>query len=156
MKKVSLSKSDIKEINERIPFAYQLPVKSRVEMVTTEDRNIILLESKPVLFEYQNKIFPTLFLLTENNTLLKRITVDKGAIKFVANGADIMRPGVVFFDENIKEGDGVAVIEETYGKVLAVGLALFSTEEMRSLDKGKVVLNLHYVGDRIWNYKEGK
>ena len=42
------------------------------------------------------------------------------------------------------------IIDETHGKKLAVGIALFASNEMNSLNSGKVIKNLHYVGDEIW------
>lgn len=156
MKKTSLSKREIKEINEKIKFSYQIPIKNRVERLFFEHYSVILLESRPILIEYEGKIVPTLLLLQENSALLKKITVDSGAVRFVANGADIMRPGIVACDDGINAGDGVVIVDEKYGKMLAVGLALFSSDEIRAMDKGKVVKNLHYVGDAIWNYKEGR
>src|SRR5215203_466629 len=51
------------------------------------------------------------------------VVVDMGAIKFVCNGAKIMRPGITRFD-NFKKGDYVTVKDEKFSKILAVGRAL--------------------------------
>ena len=40
------------------------------------------------------------------------VTVDMGAVKFVANGADVMGPGVVDADPSIAEGDFVWIRDE--------------------------------------------
>lgn len=150
MKKRSLNKAEIKELNEKIHYGYELPVKNRVEMI--EDKpNIILVESEPVAFEYEGKVLPTLKSLQEKQ-VLKKITVDMGAVKFVASGADIMRPGIVAIEDGIAAGDGVVIVDQNFGKLLAVGIALFSSEEMKAMAKGKVIKNLHYVGDKIWNF----
>ncbi|MDY6779218.1 MAG: PUA domain-containing protein, partial [Halobacteria archaeon] len=79
-------------------------------------------------------------------------TVDEGAVEFVTNGADVMRPGVVDADECIEEGDLVVVVEENHGKSLAVGRALTSGEEMTG-DEGRVVESLHHVGDELWEFE---
>jgi predicted RNA-binding protein (TIGR00451 family) len=42
------------------------------------------------------------------------------------------------------------VRDVTHGKALAIGRALKSTPEIEAARKGKVVENLHYVGDRLW------
>ena len=44
----------------------------------------------------------------------------------------------------------ISVVDENHGKPLAVGIALFAGEEIRNMASGKVIKNLHYVGDKIW------
>ena len=73
-----------------------------------------------------------------------------GAIRFVVNGADIMRPGIVEIEAGIKKDDFVAVVDKNNQKPLAVGIALFSSEEMKAMSSGKVIKNIHYVGDELW------
>ena len=76
--------------------------------------------------------------------------VDAGAVRFVVNGADIMCPGIVRADPEIKEGDLVIIKEETHDKPLAIGRALISGKDMVG-DSGKAIKSLHYVGDKLWN-----
>jgi PUA domain protein len=85
------------------------------------------------------------------DTLLERfpaVRVDKGAIRFVCNGADIMRPGIVSHD-GFAKGNVVRVVEPG-GKHLAVGMALADGADLESMERGNVVKNLHYVSDRYW------
>jgi PUA domain protein len=77
------------------------------------------------------------------------VTVDAGAVSFVSGGADVMRPGIVDADEDIAEGDLVAIKEETHGKILAIGRALVAGSEMVG-DSGKVVESVHHVGDDLY------
>lgn len=79
------------------------------------------------------------------------VTVDAGAIEFVSNGADIMRPGIVEADEGISAGDLVAISEETHGKVLAIGRAKTDSDDMVG-DSGKVVESIHHVGDDLYSF----
>lgn len=82
------------------------------------------------------------------------VVVDMGAIKFVCNGAKIMRPGITRFD-NFKKGDYVTVKDEKFSKILAVGRALEDSETAIQNTKGYVIDNLHYIGDTFWeSYKE--
>jgi len=81
---------------------------------------------------------------------LKKITVDMGAIKFVINGADIMRPGITEIEEGIAKDELVVIIDERNKKPLVVGIALYDSAEMKKITSGKVVKNIHYVGDEIW------
>lgn len=77
------------------------------------------------------------------------VTVDAGAIQFVSNGADIMRPGIEDVDEGIESGDLVVVNEETHGKFLAIGRALVDGPDMIG-DEGRVVESIHHVGDDLF------
>lgn len=86
-----------------------------------------------------------------DTALLERfpaVRTDKGAIRFVCNGADVMRPGIVSYDE-FSRGQVVCVAEER-NKYLAVGTALVDSSEMPSMERGGVVKNLHYISDRYW------
>lgn len=82
------------------------------------------------------------------------VTVDAGAVKFVCNGAKVMRPGIIDFG-TFKKGDIVGVKDPVHGKIIAVGLALEDSESAKAMGKGYVVENLHYISDKIWQaYKE--
>ncbi|MHA1961675.1 MAG: PUA domain-containing protein [Candidatus Thorarchaeota archaeon] len=93
--------------------------------------------------------------LLQGFVTLPRIVVDMGAVKFVANGADIMRPGVTHADDGIQEGSVVAIVDETHGKPLAVGTAIMSTQEILAADKGKVALSKHHINDDLWTFSRG-
>jgi malignant T-cell-amplified sequence len=82
------------------------------------------------------------------------ITVDSGSIRFICNGAKILRPGIVKFD-SFDKNDVVVVKDEKFGKYLSVGLALEDSLVAEKLEKGYVIDNLHFVGDKFWDaYKE--
>jgi PUA domain protein len=81
--------------------------------------------------------------------LLPKVKVDSGAVKFVCNGADIMRPGITSLDHFAKSSL-VVVSEERYGKAISVASAKAGSEEIKSMTKGPALENLHYVGDRYW------
>jgi PUA domain protein len=89
--------------------------------------------------------------LSETSLLEKfpKAIVDAGAIKFVCNGANVMRPGIKKFTEFQKD-DIICVVEEVHNKFLAVGKALVSSGEMAGITKGEVVKNLHYISDKYW------
>jgi len=79
------------------------------------------------------------------------VTVDAGAVSFVSDGADIMRPGITEADDDIAAGDLVAINEESHGKFLAVGRAKTSGDDMVG-DSGKVVESIHHVGDDLFAF----
>lgn len=76
------------------------------------------------------------------------VRTDAGAIRFVCNGADIMRPGIVSYDQ-FSSGQVVCVAEPT-NKYLAVGTAIVDSADLDSMERGAVVRNLHYISDRYW------
>lgn len=78
-----------------------------------------------------------------------KVVVDAGAIKFVCDGANVMRPGIKTYTE-FKKNDLVCIVEETHNKFLAVGKAMVSSDEMKNITKGEVVRNLHYISDKYW------
>jgi malignant T-cell-amplified sequence len=89
--------------------------------------------------------------LTEIEILKKfpYIMVDMGAVKFMCNGANAMRPGITRYSE-FEKGQLVCIVEESQKKYLAVGRSCVSSSEMGKLSKGEIVKNLHYVSDKYW------
>lgn len=146
MKRTRLRSKDISKELEQ--YTISISKKDQVELVEDQYK-IILINKKPSFFYYDNKPVPTLKLLQENN-VLKKITVDMGAVKFVVNGADIMRPGIVKIEDGIAKDEFVSVIDKNNQKPLAVGITLFNSEEMKAMKSGKVIKNIHYVGDELW------
>lgn len=152
MKRKQLSKKDIKDLNAKIETDFGISdcidKKANAELV---DDKFISIDNEIKFFYSENKekIIPTLKSILQDN-FLKKITVDMGAVKFVTGGADIMRPGIVKIEEGISEGQIICIVDETHGKPLAIGEAVFSSEEMQAKDSGKVIKNLHYVGDDVW------
>ena len=122
-----------------------------IELIEDGNLKVVFINKKPAFFYYEEKLLPTLQLL-QTTSLLKKIVVDMGAIKFIVGGADVMRPGIVSFDEAIVKDDVVVIVDQNHQKPLAVGIALFSAVDLKTLNKGKMIKTLHYVGDEIWKF----
>jgi len=73
-----------------------------------------------------------------------------GAVPYICNGADVMAPGVVQIEGEFQADEFLLVIDERHRKPLAIGKALFNSEHMRNLKQGRIIKNLHYVGDKLW------
>jgi PUA domain protein len=84
-------------------------------------------------------------------SLFASATVDEGAISFLLNGADVMRPGMKTFDSWGDSGRTVVVKEEKKGRAIAVAVSLVSSQEASGMTRGACLKNLHHVGDRYWN-----
>lgn len=122
-----------------------------LEKITLDEYSLILVDGKPLLFEIEGQLFPTVRGALEMELNKRIVTVDKGAVRFVSNGADIMAPGIVEADSEIKEGDFVIIIEEAHRKPLAIGKALLSGPQMVEADSGKAIKSITHVGDKLWN-----
>jgi PUA domain protein len=142
----------IDEINETL--ATQLGVEvdadsfEKVEL-TGGDWDVVLVDGEPLVLYLDGQPFLTVRGANEYPPESNVVTVDAGAIEFVSNGADVMRPGIVAADESIDAGDLVVIVEETHGKALAVGRAKVDGAEMTG-DEGRVVESLHHVGDELY------
>ncbi|MEA3430500.1 MAG: RNA-binding protein [Nanoarchaeota archaeon] len=153
MKRTQLSKKDIKDINLKLCDSF-----GRCDFITKKDDvklledgfKVVHVNSESLFFYYENKLVPTLKLILKNN-FLKKIVIDMPAVKFIANGADVMRPGIKDVDEGIVNGDIVVIVDENNKKPLAIGISTMSSQELKESTSGKVIKNLHHVGDKIWN-----
>ena len=124
----------------------------KVEL-TEGDWNVVLVDGTPFVLYVEDdgdeKPFLTVRGANEYPPTRRIVTVDAGAIQFVSNGADVMRPGIVEADEVIEAGDLVVINEESHGKTLAIGRALVDGPEMVG-DEGRVVESIHHVGDDLY------
>lgn len=137
-----------REVGERFGGDAGRLLEAGVEILELDDgREIILAGGKGILIRTPEGLLPTL--MAVDVVPLRRVAVDMGAVPHVANGADIMVPGIVSAQADIKAGEVVVVVDERHGKPLAVGLALLPGPKM-SGQKGKAVKNLHHVGDKAW------
>lgn len=126
----------------------------KVEVVEVDFGEVYLLNSEPALFKSGEQIYPTL-LFKEVFGFLPKVVVDMGAVPHVCNGANVMAPGILRFEGEFVKGDIVLVVDEKYGKPIAIGEILYNADEVVGVKRGAVVKNIHYVGDKIWkNIKE--
>lgn len=128
-----------------------LDSKTGIEVNETETAELFIFNGRPLLAKSNGVLFPTLS-FEELFSVIPKIVVDMGAVPYVCKGADVMAPGVRAIKGEFEKNDLILVVDERHGKPLAVGVALFGSEDMKALDSGKIVKNLHYVGDKLWNY----
>jgi PUA domain protein len=114
--------------------------------------DVVLVDDNPDVVRFEGgEAFLTVRGANRHDPTTGIVTVDAGAISFVSDGADVMRPGIVEADPDIAEGDLVTVAEETHRKTLAIGRALVDGSEMPG-DSGKVVDSVHHVGDDLFEF----
>lgn len=149
MKKKTLNKKEKKELNVLLAkYNFEFSKNDFVEII---DDKYVRMENQNIFFYLDGNIFPTMKLVLSKELGLKKAVLDMGAIKFIANGADLMRPGIVSVDDGINAGDVVMMADVTHKKPFALGIALYSSLEIMKMSSGKVIKNLHYVGDEVWN-----
>ncbi|ABR56334.1 PUA domain containing protein [Methanococcus aeolicus Nankai-3] len=150
-----LNKKEIKKLKEELNNIFEkeiIPNKANIEIAITEDYEMVLANNEPIAFKINNKVYPTLKTILKHNLNSGKVVVDMGALRFIANGADVMAPGIVDADEEIKEGDIIFVVDENHNKPLCVGIALMDGKSMKESNKGKAINTIHYIGDDVWNF----
>jgi PUA domain protein len=156
-----IRKSEIRPLKNEILELYDqkfvdqiFPAKCNVELIETEAGDTLFAINNILkLWKSKDGYIPVLTLLIKNQVDLKTIVVDFGAVRYVTNGADIMRPGITKIDPSIRKGDIVRIIEETKNRALAVGKAMFDAPEMEVKDSGKVIKNIHTIQDSVWEFE---
>lgn len=154
-----LSKKEKKLFLEKLNQIYEeratslFQVTSEIEEVKTDKGIFLVRDGKASFFVYEGMYIPTIHNLREIDNILPKVIVDIGAIRFITNGADVMAPGDVHFDDNIKKNTIVSIHEEKAESILGVGLSLISSQDFKKTKKGKVVKLLHYLKDEIWNFQ---
>ncbi|MFX1569972.1 MAG: DUF1947 domain-containing protein [Promethearchaeota archaeon] len=157
-----IRKSDLRPLKEEILKQYDhkfisqiFPQKSNVEVIETEAGDTLYAINNVLkLWKSKDGYIPVLTLLLNKQVDLKIVVVDFGAVRYVANGADIMRPGITKIDPLIRKGEIIQIIEETKNRPLAVGKALFDASEMETKSSGKVIENLHTIQDSVWEFEK--
>ncbi|MDQ7032989.1 MAG: DUF1947 domain-containing protein [Desulfonauticus sp.] len=147
------AKNFLDEFMQKLKFDLKRVFKAKVkiEIVETRFAEIYLINGRPLLAKSEGHVFP-LLTFSELFTLAPKIVVDMGAIPYVCNGANIMAPGIVRFEGEFRKGDYVFVVDEKHGKPLALGIIDYDVDKVGNVNRGVVVKNLHFVGDKIWNF----
>lgn len=122
----------------------------RVEF-TDIDREVVLVDGEPLVASFDGDLFVTVLGANAHPPEKHAVTVDSGAISFVSDGANVMRPGITEATEDIEDGDLIVIVEETHGKALAIGRAETDGSDMVG-DSGRVVESLHHVGDDLYEF----
>jgi PUA-domain protein len=151
MKRKNLSKSEIKELNDNIAsYNISFDKKDKIEMLIEMDSTYYFCEGELAFIFKQNIYIPSLKLQIKRGLCLPHCIVDMGAIKFVIGGADIMRPGIVSLPNDLEANSLVVIVDVDKNRPLCVGKLFLSSNEILELKIGKVVANLHYLGDKYW------
>ena len=131
-----------KKWNKTVPKIKNIKVHhvdSNSQIFVGDDFKVIRLENEFIPFLTETKLLES----------FPNVMVDMGAVKFMCNGANVMKPGIKSHTEFLKD-EIVCVVEESQHKFLAVGKSLVNSSEMKEISKGEVLKNLHYISDKYW------
>lgn len=123
-----------------------------MEYLVTDQFSLILHKKLPVLVLQGERKYPHLSFILKHPPENRWVTVDMGAVPYVTKGADIMVPGIVEISDNLSKDDIVWVRDEKFKRPLAIGQMLMDGIALSSEKKGKGILNIHYIGDSIWEF----
>ncbi|KAJ2161038.1 translation machinery-associated protein 20 [Coemansia sp. RSA 552] len=134
-----------------------LPKKANLVQIKCKDRLVLFTVDGEVLFfqHFDDPIIPTLHLLHQYPDIMPKVQVDRGAIKFVLSGANIMCPGLTspgawLPEKGLEKGAVVAVMAEGKENALATGITTMSTEDIKKINKGNGVELVQYLNDPLW------
>ena len=132
--------------------------KGNLVVGKAEDNVQLLLVGGEILFFQDKGIgpwMPTLRLLHKYPIMMQRMQVDKGAIRYVLGGANIMCPGFTSaggaMPEAVEEGQPVAIYAEGKEHAMALGVTKKSTADIAKDNRGVAVETVHYIGDGLFN-----
>lgn len=137
-----------------------IPKKSQVILIKCEDKiQLYSVDEEVVLFQHFDELIPALKIVHKYPDCFPRVQVDRGAIKFVLSGANIMCPGLTSAgaklpEENLDKETIVTIYAEGKEHALAIGKLTMSTAEIKSKNKGIGIELLHYLGDGLWHFNE--
>ncbi|NPA04610.1 MAG: DUF1947 domain-containing protein [Crenarchaeota archaeon] len=161
MRRWVISKSERKRLLERLSSLYPglgIGRDARIEVVVEEDVKAYLIDGIPAFYEAgDGTLIPLLFYLLKRGYRgwLPYIVVDEGAVRPISRGADLMRPGIVEVGGDFDRGAIVVIVDPNHRLPLAVHRSLYSSEEIKAMERGRVSKCLHHVGDRYWRMFKG-
>lgn len=148
-----LSNKEIKVLKELFSQMGLIIKNANIEQYEDEKNTLLLINKKPFALCHKEKWIPTILTVLENKTKISNTYIDAGAIPFITKGADLMKAGITRM-EDFDANQIVIIRDNNHSKPIAVGISLYSSEEIKKMEKGKVIQNLHYVGDKVWNFKK--
>eukprot|EP00730_Choanoeca_flexa_P015784 TRINITY_DN7324_c0_g1_i1.p1 TRINITY_DN7324_c0_g1~~TRINITY_DN7324_c0_g1_i1.p1 ORF type:complete len:187 (+),score=20.90 TRINITY_DN7324_c0_g1_i1:55-615(+) len=143
--------------NTRAIIDVLFPKKSPIYQIKSKDRIMFVACAGEVLFFQQRDgpWFPTLRLLQKYPNLLPPVQVDRGAIKFVMSGADIMCPGLTSpggkLEVDVDAGMPVAVFAEGKTHPLAIGETVMSVADIKSINQDVGIKSVTFLNDGLWH-----
>ena len=99
-------------------------------------------------------IIPMLRLLHQYPDMMDKMQCDKGAIRHIFSGSNIMAPGLTseggIVAEHLEIGAPVAIMAEGKSHAMGIGFLKQSSTEIREKSKGMAIDLIQYLNDQLW------
>lgn len=158
--KNSVQRSIIGQIVEQYPLLtdaieHILPKKSLLVAKCPENVQLVIVNDEIIFYNQKDgPWYPSLRLVHKYPAMINKMQVDKGAIRFVLAGANIMCPGFTSpggsLPVEVDAEQPVAIYAEGKQHAMAIGLTKMSTQDIKTVNKGIAVENIHYLMDGLW------
>jgi predicted RNA-binding protein (TIGR00451 family) len=144
-----LSKRDLEKIDAYLTLFGFDKKKDTIWSTRIEKHVLVFLANKktPFLIEKDGLLFPFIEYAKKAEAMCSQMWIDDGAAERVAQGADLMAPGVIRFEER---RSNVVLIKALNDDVVAIGLLEEDFKEKVANRHGRVAQNLHSKGDRMY------
>ena len=156
-KRKRLRNKEAKALADEISAIVGVPVfngDEPIDRAESPDFDLIYVGNDILGMIVGEKPFLTLRGVLRYEPVKRYVTIDMGAVPYIANGADCMGPGIVEADPEIAEGDFVWIRDINNKRPLAVGISQRSGEELSKKLPGKAIKTLNTVGDKLWKAGE--
>ncbi|AAK43333.1 DUF1947 domain-containing protein [Saccharolobus solfataricus] len=152
MQRHVMSSKDSKIFINKIKEKYNVDISNAKLEVGKEKKEIWYYVND--ILAFFDDLIPTLCAIIRLKINLPYVIIDEGAVKAVSKGADLFAPGIVEYNCECKENEIVLAKTKTNLPV-AVLRVLMPKEKALVEKKGKFALNLHHIGDKIWEMCNG-
>ena len=111
-----------------------------------EEVRFIELRDKPLL--------PMLRTLHQYPDMMDHMVCDKGAIRHIFSGSNVMAPGLTSeggkVAEGLEAGAPVAIMAEGKEHAMAIGFLQMSSKEIKETGKGQAIEVIQFLNDSLW------
>lgn len=162
--KSSVSKSLKTKLVQQYPLLEKhideiIPKKVPVSLFKCEDKiQLYVVDNKVLFYQQFDDLIPELRIVHKYPEAFPKVQVDRGAIKFVLSGANIMCPGLTSSGAQLPDEDWpvdkiVTIYAEGKENALAVGKLAMSINDIKNINKDTGIELYEYLADGLWHFK---
>ncbi|MEM0444362.1 MAG: PUA domain-containing protein [Nitrososphaerota archaeon] len=150
-----LSKRDARSLSQRLAALGEVGAAESAAVLEEGDVRLYWVGGLTVA-EQGGLLFPVLDEASNARLLsaMPSLVVDMGAVARIADGADVMGPGVVSVRGEFSAGGLVVARDERHGRAVAICRALVDSGSLAPRGRGKVAETIHHPGDKVWRLAE--
>ena len=139
----------IDEIWPKKAAVFTLKLKGEAHM------NFIRIDEEICFMELRDRsIIPMLKVLHRYPIMMNQMQCDKGAIRHIFSGSNVMAPGLTseggIICEDLEVGAPVAIMAEGKKHAMGVGYLQMSSDDIKKSGKGVAIELIFYPNDSVW------